>query len=79
MKPNKPKAPAKADMNAGVMRDDDARKWKVRDGLDTLQRAEEIRRDPELMREIDECRTQKIRDLQAVKVKVAPITIKGMK
>jgi len=74
MRPNKPKSPVKADMNADVMRRE--REWKVRDGLDTLQRAEEIRRDPQLMQDIDDCRQQKMKDLASIKVTVAPKSMK---
>jgi len=74
MKPNKPTAPAKAGMNADVMRRE--REWKVRDGLDTLQRAEEIRRDAGLMSDIEDCRQQKMKDLASIKVRVAPKTMK---
>ena len=75
MKPAKPKAPAKADAMAMSMRDRE-REWKVRDGLDTLQRAEEIKRDPKLMREIEDCRQKKMADLANIKVTVAPNTMK---
>lgn len=85
MKPNKPKAPAKADMNAGTMRagrmpdvapDAEERKWRAEDGMRTLMRAEEVKRDAGLMRDISKHRDQKMRDMAAIKVETAPRNMK---
>lgn len=49
----KPKAKAKnKQASPAVEESDDARRYKVEDGLRTLNRAEEIKGDPQLMRDI---------------------------
>lgn len=70
-----PKAP-----NVGPKTDyDDDRKWKAEDALRTLSRAEEIRRDSGLMRDVEQCRKDKMRDLASIKVEIAPKTMKAGK
>lgn len=84
MKPNKPKAPAKANAMKSDMRGgkgpevapDDERRWKAEDGMRTLMRAEEIKRDTALMRDIGAHRDQRMRDMKAIKVETAPKTMK---
>lgn len=55
---------------------DDERKWRAEDALRTLERAEEVRADRGLMRDVEACRQDKMRKLADIKVEVAPRTIK---
>lgn len=51
-------------------------RWKAEDALRDLTRAEEHRRDPKLMAEVDKMRREKMRALADIKCEVAPKTIK---
>lgn len=59
--------------------DDDDKKWRAEDALRTLTRAEEIRSDQSLMKDVERCRQDKMRELAAIKVETAPKTIKMKK
>lgn len=52
------------------------RKYRAEDALRTLTRAEEIRGDKALMKDVEACRQDKMRELAAIKVETAPKTIK---
>ncbi len=52
---------------------DEDRKYKAEDALRTLTRAEELRGDPALMKDVEKCRQDKIRDLAKVKIEVSPM------
>lgn len=54
-------------------------KWRAEDALRTLTRAEEIRGDQSLMKDVEKCRREKMRELASIKVETAPKTIKGVK
>lgn len=71
MKSSQPKPPK----GYSPIKDED-RKWKAEDALRTLQRAEEVRSDKGLMRDVEACRQDKMRQLASIKVEVAPKTIK---
>lgn len=58
---------------------DDERKWKAEDALRALERAEEVRGNPSLMRDVEACRQDKMRKLSSIKVEVGPKTIKMKK
>lgn len=58
---------------------DDDKKWRAEDALRTLTRAEEIRGDQSLMKDVERCRQEKMRELAAIKVETAPKTIKMKK
>lgn len=58
---------------------DDEKKWRAEDALRTLERAEEIRSDGSLMRDVEYCRQDRMKKLASIKVEVAPKTMKGMK
>lgn len=51
---------------------DDERKWKAESALETLARAEEHKRDKDLMRDVKSVRDRKVRDLANVTVETAP-------
>lgn len=72
------KAPGVSTAAIGIS-DPDGRKYRAEDALRTLARAEEIRRDGALMRDVETCRRDKMRDLASIKVEVAPKTMKGAK
>lgn len=55
---------------------DEDKKWRAEDALRTLTRAEEIRGDKALMKDVERCRQEKMRELAAIKVETAPRTIK---
>lgn len=55
------------------------KKWRAEDALRTLTRAEEIRGDKSLMKDVERCRQEKMRELAAIKVETAPRTIKAPK
>jgi len=55
------------------------KKWRAEDALRTLTRAEEIRGDKSLMKDVERCRQEKMRELAAIKVETAPRTIKMAK
>ncbi len=55
------------------------KKWQAEDALRTLTRAEEIRGDKSLMKDVERCRQEKMRELAAIKVETAPRTIKATK
>lgn len=52
------------------------KKWRAEDALRTLTRAEEIRGDGALMKDVERCRQEKMRELAKIKVETAPKTIK---
>lgn len=52
------------------------RRWRAEDALRTLKRAEEIRRDGGLMKEVQRCRNDEMRALADIKVETAPKTMK---
>lgn len=58
---------------------DEDKKWRAEDALRTLTRAEEIRGDKSLMKDVERCRQEKMRELAAIKVETAPRTIKMVK
>lgn len=62
-----------------VYPDDDDKKWRAEGALRTLTRAEEIRSDQSLMKDVERCRQDKMRELAAIKVETAPKTIKMKK
>lgn len=68
----------KASAKTAPMRDDE-RKWRAEDGLRTLAEAEKVKRDPNLMADIEKARKAKMADLASIKCETAPMTIKGMK
>jgi len=72
----KPAAKASNVSTAAIGSDADERKYRAEDALRTLTRAEEIRRDGALMRDVENCRRDKMRDLVSIKVEVAPKTMK---
>lgn len=86
-KSDAPKAPAKSNPTANNMRGgsgpdvapDAERKYRAEDGLRTLQRAEEVRRDGGLMKDIEDCRQTKMRDLANIKVDTSKPTMKMKK
>ena len=55
------------------------KKYRAEDALRTLTRAEEIRGDKSLMKDVESCRQDKMRELAAIKVETAPRTIKPVK
>jgi len=55
---------------------DDDKKWRAEDALRTLTRAEEIRGDKALMKDVERCRQEKMRELAQIKVETAPQTMK---
>lgn len=57
----------------------DERKWRAEDALRTLKRAEEIKRDNGLMKEVERCRRDEMRALAEIKVETAPRTMKKVK
>jgi len=56
---------------------DDESKWRAEEALRTLERAEEVRMDKNLMRDVEACRQDKMRKLANIKVEVAPKTMKA--
>lgn len=58
---------------------EDDKKYRAEDALRTLTRAEEIRGDKSLMKDVERCRQEKMRELAAIKVETAPRTIKAPK
>lgn len=70
-------AKSTADMPSSYAEED--KKYKVEDALRTLTRAEEIRSDRDLMKDVEACRQDKMRQLANIKVEVSPKTIKGPK
>lgn len=52
------------------------RKWRAEDALRTLKRAEEIKSDNGLMKEVEKCRREEMRSLASIKVEMAPKTIR---
>lgn len=73
-----PKAPKGNGPRVSGKMDDD-RKWRAEDALRTLQRAEEVRNDSGLMKDVERCRQEKMRQLADIKVEVAPKTMKMSK
>lgn len=73
-KAGEPKAPKGYDPSR-----DDERKWRAEDALRALERAEEVRRDKSLMRDVEACRQDKMRKLADIKVETAVRTIKAPK
>jgi hypothetical protein len=70
-----PKAPKGNGPTTSSMVDED-KMWKAEDALRTLQRAEEVRNDHGLMKDVERCRQDKMRQLASIKVEVSPRTIK---
>lgn len=56
---------------------DDEKRWRAESALSDLERAEKHRSDPELMRDVDDMRREKMANLSKINVKVesAPKTI----
>lgn len=55
------------------------KKWRAEDALRTLTRAEEIRGDKALMKDVEACRQEKMRELANIKVETSQRTIRAPK
>lgn len=66
---------SQSSMKARV-KDDEAR-WRAESALGDMERAEKHKEDPDLMRDVDELRQEKMRSLSKINIKVesAPKTI----
>lgn len=64
-------------MGVSVMTPDDD-KWRVEDAMRTIHRAEEHKKDKDLMRKVSD-HARSVADACEVKVEKAPRTMKGMK
>lgn len=67
---------AKKSAEVGYPSASEDKKWRAEDALRTLTRAEEIRGDKSLMKDVERCRQEKLRELTQIKVETAPRTIK---
>lgn len=54
---------------------EEERKWRAEDALRDIERASKHQSDPGLMRDVEKCRQDKMRDLANIKVEIAPKTI----
>lgn len=70
---------AKSKKSAAVNTPYSDKDWRAEDALRTLTMAEEIRADKSLMKEVEEARKRKLRELESIKVETAPKTIKTSK
>lgn len=75
----KPASKSTAMCDSPMVDKDQERKWQAEDALRTLTRAEEVRGDMDLMKDVEKMRREKMRELASIKVEVAPKTIKSAK
>ena len=68
---------AKKSTSAAVGYPEEDKKWRAEDALRTLKRAEEIKRDQSLMKDVEKCRREEMRALADIKVETAPKTMKS--
>lgn len=72
---DKPKGKKGADIAVDVSPGMD-QEWRAKDALSTMMRAEEHKRDPDLMREVEKHRKQRMKELASIEVAVSPKTMK---